>query len=240
MADGESGISAAPDDGSKWKLEIFRDKLRHSLSARFFLRFHVTLFLTLTVFLGWMADLILLKMGLRSMAIRYVASILFAYAGFIFGVYIWIEYSGIRDYIHRRQEGELVGDDVPRRPTGAIETAKPWDWLVDPLGCVVGDGCLNIFVILFALVILFFFFGGYVFADVTTFFADIVLELLLAAGVLKGLNQYEKSGWVSSVLNATFWSLMFTLTIALLFAWWAHNYYPTATTLPEVVARWRQ
>ena len=67
-----------------------------------------------------------------------------------------------------------------------------------------------------------------------------MLELSLAAGVLKGLNQYEKSGWVSSILNSTFWSLMFTLTIALLFAWWAHSYYPTATTLPEVVARWRQ
>lgn len=231
----------ALDDDTKWKIEIFRDKLRHSLSARFLLRFHVSLILLFTILAGWLVDWLLLKAGVKAMAARYPIAILFAYGAFIAGTYVWIEYSGIRDYIKIRKAQELVGDDVPRKSAGHLATTKPWDWMVDPTGCAMGgEGCLTVLAIFFVLIFLFYFFGGYVFANAATFFADIVLELLLAAGLLKGISRYESSGWIQSMLNSTYWSLVYTITLALLFAWWAHTYYPSAITLSDVIALWRR
>lgn len=229
------------DDDTKWKIEIFRDKLRYSLGARFVLRFHVSLILLFSIFVGWLIDFGLLKVGLRTMAVRYVLAILAAYGGFLLGVYIWIEYSGIREYVQIRAAENLVGDDVPRIQRERRENYYGLEALLDPTGCLMGfEGCASMMAVLVALVILFYFLGGYIYVNAASFFADIVLELLLAAGLLKGIKRYESGGWMSSVLNSTYWSLVYTITIALLFAWWAHMFYPTAVTLPDVIAQWHR
>lgn len=234
-------MTSGPDEDAKWKIEIFRDKLRHSLGARFLLRFHVSMILLFTILVGWLVDWLLLKAGARSMALRYTTSILFAYGAFILGTYAWIEYSGVREYIKARTANNLVGDDVPRKPKDNLDTYTGFEGLLDPLGCMVlGEGCATVFAVFFVLFLLFYFFGGYLYLNTATFFADIVLELLLAAGLLKGISRYESSGWMSSVLNSTYWSLVYTIVIALLFAWWAHEYYPTAITLPDIIAQWRR
>ena len=228
-------------DDHKWKIEIFRDKLRHSLSARFVLRFHASLILLFTILVGWMVDWLLLRSGLKPMAVRYPLAILGGYGAFIFGTYLWIEYSGIRDYVRIRNAELLIGDDVQGRSATELEKSGPWDWFIDPLGCAMGgEGCFTVFAIFFAVVLLFYFFGGFVFANAASFFAEIVVELLLAAGLLKGLSRYESSGWMMSVLNFTYWSLIYTLTLALLFAWWAHTYYPSAVTVADVISLWRR
>ena len=87
---------AIDGDDNKWKIEIFRDKLRYSLGARFLLRFHVGLILLFTVLVGWAVDYAWLKIGLTHMGVRHVLSILAAYLAFLIGVHFWIEYSGIK------------------------------------------------------------------------------------------------------------------------------------------------
>lgn len=232
-----------PDGDHKWKIEIFRDRLRHSLSARYLLRFHVGLILLFSVLVGWGVDVLLLKMGSTRMAWRYSAAILFAYGAFYLGVYAWIELSGIRDYVERKRADLLVGEDVPQRPA-AGEQSKEWSWLdgADPtMGCYVdAEGCGIVIIFFVALAALFYFFGGYVIANALTFFADIVLELLLAAGLLRGINRYEASGWMVSVWRHTRWSLAFALFAAIVLGWLAQAYYPQARTLPEVVKLWHR
>jgi hypothetical protein len=228
-------------DDPQWKMAIFRDRLRHSLPARFVLRFHVGLILAFSIFAGWLFDVLLLKIGLYSMAWRYSLSILAAYGAFLIGVYIWIEYSGIREYIRIRRATELVGDDVPRKPAEAIaEKDSPWTWLADPAGCLLGDGCLVIIGIFLAAALAFYFFGGFVLANATGFFVEIVLELLLAAGLLKGMHRYESSGWVMTVWRQTRWSLAFTLFVAIMCGGLAQREWPEARTFMDVVAHWHR
>lgn len=230
----------SPQDDEKWKLEIFRDKLRYSLSARFFLRFHVSLILAFSIACGWAADWLLLKAGLSTMAIRYVLAILVAYGAFLLAVYLWIEYTGIRQYVTQRNAKYLVGDEVGRKPRDSLDRKDGIEMLLDPVGWgLAGEGCMIVAVLCIGFVVLFYFFGGFIWANAATFFADLVLELLLAAGLLKGIKRNESSGWVMGVINSTYWSLVFTIAIALLFSLWAHVAFPGANTIPELLRAWR-
>ncbi len=231
----------ALDDDRKWKIEIFRDRLRHSLGARYLLRFHVSLILLFSILVGWLVDVGLLKLGAAHMAPRYAVSILFAYAAFYLGVFVWIEVSGIREYVKVKRADLLIGDDVPRKPP---EGERGWSWHegADPtMGCFPDvEGCATIIVLLVAAIAVFYLFGGYVVANALSFFVDIVLELLLAAGLLRGINRYEASGWMVSVWRSTRWSLAFTLFMAVALGWLAQAEYPEAKTFPDVLRHWHR
>ena len=222
-----------PYDVQKWKLNAYRDKLRHSLSARFFLRFHVSLILLFTILFGWLTDIALLNIGITSMMVRYPLAIIAAYGVFLLGVYCWIEYSGIRQYIKFRRVPELVGDDVPMKPQDSLVGPRGWELLDPSVMFLGGEGCFIWFGLIFAAFFLYLFFGGYLLTGAASFFAEIVLELLLAAGLLRGVRRYESSGWISGVMNYTFWSLIFTITVAVLIGFFVHKSWPNAHTLPE-------
>ena len=107
-------------------------------------------------------------------------------------------------------------------------------WIDDAEAGVVQGQAANV---LLAAVIIFNFFGGYLLANAAVFFAEIVVELLLAAGLLRGLNRVESSGWMLSVMNATFGSFIFTLSVAVLFDWWALTYHHAEITLGQIIAK---
>ena len=226
---GGSGIALTP------KLESYKRKLQASLAARFYLRFHVSLILLFSIVCGWVVDLLLLKIGLRPIIVRYPLAVLGAYIGFLSGVWVWIEYSGIREYMNQRKSEELVGDQV--REAREKPGANPID--IADLGNlgIDGEGCVVIIAVVIGAIVLFYFFGGYLIANAAALFSEIVVELLLAAGLLRGLNRIEASGWLLGTMNATFWPLIFTLTIAILFGWWAGVYHPGAITLGQILAK---
>ena len=226
----------SPNDIQKWKMEKYKDKLRHSLSAKFFLRFHASLILFFTILSGWLVDIALLKIGVNSMMIRYPLAIIAAYGVFLLGVYGWIEYSGIRQYVESKRAAELIGDDVPMKTKGDISESNGWQLLDPSVMNAGGEGCLIWFGIIFVAMIAFAFFGGFLVTGAASLFAEIVLELLLAAGLLHGFRRYESSGWVSSVMNYTFWSLIFTITVAVMIGFFVHMTWPNARTLPEAWA----
>ena len=222
-------------DDERWKIEVYKDKLRYSLSARFFLRFHVSLILAFTVFFGWVVDLALLKFGLRIMMIRYPLAVLAAYGAFLFGVYLWIEYSGIRDYIARKKQHELVGDDVPRKSRERWPEPNGADFAVgDPFwGFAAPEGCLIVMGVVVAFGAAYVLLGGYLITGAASFFAEIVLELLLAAGLLGGIRRFETGGWANSVVSYTFVSLIASLFIAFAFGLAAYQMSPTSSTFAE-------
>ena len=234
-------MTSGPDWEHETKLEQYRRKLKTSLGARFVMRFHVSMMLGASILVGWLADLILLKIGYTSMLFRYPVAIGFAYLGFLVAVWLWIEYSGINEYLKLRNAEPLIGAHVRETRSTEKSSSRSTDWLDLPFNFPAGDGegCLIVLGLLLVFGVLFFFLGGYLWMYATEFAVEIVLELLLAAGLLRGIRRIESSGWIAGVWRSTKWSLAFSVIVAFLFAAWAHSSYPTATTLPEVIARWR-
>jgi hypothetical protein len=221
------------DDGERWRLEIFRDRLRHSLAARFLLRFHVSLFLAGSVATGWIVDRLLLGAGWQAMLWRYPLAIAAAYLAFLGGVAAWLRYSGIREYLDRRNAAALVGDDVARgRPTDWRTQGRSWDAVDIPWLATDFEGCLLSLLLLAA----FFAFGRYLIFAAPSLFADVVLELLLAAGLLRGVRRIESSGWIAGVWANTWPTLAFALAASLFVGWLGKSTQPPSSTLPELIA----
>ncbi|HZZ91137.1 MAG TPA: hypothetical protein VFE23_01155 [Usitatibacter sp.] len=213
------------------RLEVFRARLRHSLPARFVLRFHVTLIVLAAIAAGWTGDVLLLHAGLRSMLLRYPLVIAVSYGAFLAGVAAWLRHSGIGEYVDRRKAEQLVGDHVPSAPRDA---SIHWDgW--DPAGAIPADGEGCLLALLFGLVVLAF--GGYTVMTAPTFFADIVVELLLAAGMLRGIRRSRESRWMSSVWSNTWGSVVVALILAFIAGMLGRAAHPPATTLLELWVR---
>lgn len=230
-------MTSEPDWEQETKLEQYRRKLKTSLGARFVLRFHVSLMLAASILAGWLADLFILRLGYESMLIRYPLAIGFAYIGFLGAVWIWIEYSGIREYMKMQKADPLIGEHIKEAQSKADKkSSRAADWIDFPFDFGIGDGegCLFVLGAILVFGLIFFFLGGYLWLYASEFAVEIVLELLLAAGLLRGIRRIESSGWVAGVWRSTRWSLAFSVTVAILFAAWAHSQYPEAKTLPEV------
>ena len=212
-----------------WRIAVYRDKLRRSLAARFYLRFHVSLILGAAILGGWIFDIALLRAGMTSIGWRLSLAVLAAYGVFTLGVWMWLRYSGIGEYVKRTKAEALVGDgvDMPGFP-------KPID-LPDPSYLILGgDGCLLALGILFVVFVLFFALGGYAFMAADAIFADIVIEMLLAAGLLRGVRRMQRSGWFASLWKNTWPSLVFSLLVAVCLGAFARHWAPHAATLKEL------
>jgi hypothetical protein len=207
------------------RLDTTRGRLAHSLAARFSLRLHVSLILLLSVAVGWTTDVVLLKQGVPDMRMRYPLAVVAAYLAFFAGVRLWIRHSGVRRYLTVRGGNELSDAVAPAQTNDRRVDLGPLDGPIDPEGCLV----------VLAGIAVFFFLGGYLWLYPASVFAEVVLELLLAAGLLKGLRHVASSGWTVGVWRATRWSFGFTLCVALLVAWAASRWTPGATTLPQAI-----
>jgi hypothetical protein len=225
-ADGGSGVSE-PESRIESRIESYRESLRYSLKARFLLRFHAALIIAWTSFITWAVDFALLKAGLSAMMLRYPLAILAGYTAFLIGVKVWLEYSGIREYLNEREAEALVKAQNPR---ATQRDASDWNFDDFGLSSLGGDGCLVIIAIAAAGFLLFWGLGAFA----TQLFADVVLEVILAAGLLKGLRKAESSGWLTGAWGSTKYWLLFVLVAAVIFAAWAQAKYPDANTVAQV------
>ncbi len=221
-----------PDDDGKWRLAAFKGKLRHSLAKRFVLRFHVSLILLFTIISGWGIDKVLYASGMETMLVRYLFAVFFAYAAFLLAVYVWIEFSGIREYLNQQKADELIGEKVPTEAESNFrdhtETVRD---LTDLSVFIDGEGCL----IVLGLAALFLALGGLMLLNPASFFSEIVVELLLAAGLLRGLNRLQSTGWMISAINATWWTFIFALTATVGICLIGQKMTPGAKTMHEVM-----
>ena len=219
------------DEADYWRIEVFRGRLRHSLAARFLLRFHVSLMLSGSIAAGFLGDIVMLHAGLREMRIRYPLAIGMAYLGFLGGVRLWLAYSGIGQYLNLRRAGELVEGG----PSGPGPRMFNPDWLDGISYFPDFDGCLYVLLA----VIAFFALGGYALVAAPSLFADVVLEVMLAAGLLRGIRRVEASGWAVGVWRSTWGSFAFSVAVAIVFAMWAHETAPAAATASEALGQAR-
>jgi hypothetical protein len=215
-----------PESRIESRVEFYRESLRYSLKARFLLRFHAALIIAWTSLITWCVDFALLKAGLSAMMLRYPLAILAGYVAFLISVRAWLEYSGISEYLNERRADELL-----KSPPRKLKDGSSWDisGLDFPSGDY-GEGCLVMIVVAIASVLLFWGLGAFA----TQLFADVVLEVILAAGLLKGLRKAESSGWLTGAWGSTKYWLLFVLVAAVIFAVWAQAKYPDANTVAQV------
>ena len=212
-----------------WRLEAYRNKLRHSLRARFLIHFHVALILAATIASGWLVDRMLLEvMHAKAIIVRYPLAILAAYFVFFAGVAAWLRFSGVRGYLDPAGVEELTGDGVQVPPQWWGKNDDEWVGLAvlfgDPIGCLWGV----------AMIVLFFGFGGYVLYAAPSLFADVLLEVILAAGLLRGMRRAEKYDWMNGVVANTWPSLLFSLIVAFFIGLFALGQVPPSTTIHEL------
>lgn len=97
-----------------------RARVGAALKRRFFLRFHVSLILLFTFCVGLLATRVLLWLGMETMWLRYLWTMVAAYCGFLLGVRLWLAYVGAgtmtgapRAATEPRQGGSGGGFDIP-------------------------------------------------------------------------------------------------------------------------------
>ena len=170
---------------------LIKQKLKHSISARFLIRFHVVLILV--------------------------------------GLQAWIRYSGIRAYVNSRRAKELLEPDGfrPADRWGRSE-GIPLDAPVVPdEGCLLLVGFLLLLLLAFAM-------GGYLIVFAADMMAELVFELLLAAGLVRGIRRVDLLADFG-IPRITLWALAVALMASFLFGLFARNAYPQATTIGEVI-----
>jgi hypothetical protein len=230
-----------------------KEKLGRSLGTRFFVRFHASLIMLGTIAAGWLADWAMLKHGLENMLLRYPAAVFVAYLAFLIGARIWIEYSGIREYMNARGAQELL--DLPeggaRAPVagrvGQNRDLGGWDirdiggWDIYSLGLFseIFFGVLLAAAVVSLVALLVYGTGVYIIVEAEGFFAEIVFELLLAAGLVRGMRKIDSPGWVGGFVSVTWPALFIVMTLSLGIGALAEYRYPGAKTMAELIAKIR-
>jgi hypothetical protein len=218
---------------------LVKAKLKHSLAVRFVLRFHASLLLAGAVATGWVAGKLLFLAGIESMLALHLLSVLAAYGGFLVGLRCWIEWSGIKDYLNSRRSEELTEGPITmikeeRKSRAGNFDVSPLDFFSLP----DFDGCAPLLIailIALAAVAVFYLMGGYLVVHATDFFAEIVFELLLASGLIKGVRKLDLLGTEGRVPLITLWPLAGTLLTVFLFDLWAGHEFPQARTIGQIV-----
>jgi hypothetical protein len=207
---------------------VIKQKLSHSISARFLVRFHVSLILAGAVAAGCLANWLLYRAGVTSMLVRHPAAVICAYIGFLVGLQLWIRYSGIREYVNSRRSKQLL------EPEGVtLRHGRPGDWVPIDAPVVADGGCLLL--VGFVLVaVLAFAMGGYLILYAAELMAELVFELLLVAGLIRGIRRVDLLASIG-VPRISLWALGTTLTVSILFGLFAREAHPKATTIGDVV-----
>lgn len=109
-----------------------RRRLAAQLTKRFFVRFHLSLILLLSVAVGLLTTKGFLLLGLETMHWRWPIALLAAYLAFLLGVRIWLSYIGLGQYLDRSPSGDdgfdlgLDGGGGSNGSSGSIDIDVPF------------------------------------------------------------------------------------------------------------------
>ena len=201
-------------------------------------RFHMTLILLVVVLVGVATNWILLRFGVRSMPLRYVAAVLVGYLFFFLGVRLWIRY--VRTTLPHLDH-QILEVHQGERPALPLR----WGWAggrdsIDHLGCLpeivglAGDGCL---VSALATFILFALCGTtfYLVANAQEFLGEALVQLVLAAALRRKGKTFDGEHWSGSVLRATWGPLLIVLCLSVVTGFFVQGKCPSAVRLMDAI-----
>ena len=94
-----------------------REGVKGALLKRFYVRFHITLILGSAALAAMLANWALHQIGVTSMLARYPAAIICSYLVFLFSIWLWLHYVGIRRFGDSGSSAVDAGDEIGNLPT---------------------------------------------------------------------------------------------------------------------------
>jgi hypothetical protein len=169
--------------------------LRRRLGQRFFVRWHMSLILAGVVLAGLGASRVLLALGIRSMPVRWLLVLVFAYGVFFVLVRLWMAYVASL----WPAEAQAAARERNRRPGSVL------DYLSSSLefGDAGGVGEVIFLFVLGLIVALLFGLAAWVVIEAPVLLAEAAFEALLVSGLLPATQRLEARGWAGSLLGDT-------------------------------------
>jgi hypothetical protein len=209
-------------------------KLRRHLGQRFFVRWHMSLILAGVVLAGVGASRVLLALGVRSLPLRWLLVLAFAYLVFFLLVRLWIAYVA-----STWPPGADTGPEpAPKRRSDGRSSWLDWLGIDFPGADSLDEG---IFLFLMSLVL----FLLLAVAALTVVYAPVLLaeaafQALLASGLLPATRRLEARGWAGSLLMATVVPLGVVAGVTVGLGWLIQWWCPEAVRLVDVFTRCRR
>jgi hypothetical protein len=207
-------------------------KLRRHLGQRFFVRWHMSLILAGVVLAGVGASRVLLALGVRSLPVRWLLVLAFAYGVFFLLVRLWIAYVASTWPPGLETEPE-------RAPKRRSDGRSSWlDWLHIDLPGADSEG---IFFFLIGLVLVLLLpLAALTVVHAPVLLAEAAFQALLASGLLPATRRLEARGWAGSLLMATVVPLGVVAGVTVGLGWLIQWWCPEAVRLVDVFTRCRR
>jgi len=244
------------------RFERFKEiqRLRQGLERDGFPRLQMFLLVSITCGAGFLASFLLLRFGLDTMWLRYLAALGGAYAVFLFLLWLWLrtrteDYGDFPDISslpsgrggsspeYNGKGGDFGGGGASGRFDGAHESALSSPDFDAPVGealdVVSGadEFALPLAALaLFAALVLSSFWVVY---TAPALFAELLVDGVLAASLYRRLRGLETRHWLETALRRTFWPFALTALVVAGCGWAMQLYSPEAHTVGQVIAHWK-
>ncbi len=231
-----------------------RRRFAQWLEERFFLRFHIGLILVGSFLAGLLASMVLLSLGLESLALRYGLAVGVGYLAFLCLVRLWIEYvtpekddprdEGLADLVDAGLDAvDTAGDALhlmqhaASAGGGGSDAATPGaDDSALSLGEALSFDELGVLIAFIVVVLASLAAAVYMLYAGPAILAEAAFNALLAGGLARRARQLESQGWAAGVCRATVWPFLGVLATAIVFGWVAGACCPDAVRLRDVAA----
>lgn len=213
------------------------NRVRSELLESGFPRIKMFLIVVLTGGAGFLSSYLMLDFGMTKMAVRYPAAVAAAYIVFLFLLWLWLrtsadDYTDIPDISFdtgSRGASNCHGDiapDVPETEDGAISEViggvAQAEELAIPLLGIIAIATLA-------------FSSLWIVYSAPVFFAELLVDGVLAATLYRRLRGIETRHWLESAVRRTFMPFAMTAIVVGLCGAVMHQYVPEATSLGDVI-----
>jgi len=250
-----------PVAGSKWTRESFKKALERRYSPRL----HMSCILAACGLTSMLTSWFMLDLGVHSMVVRYPVAIAIAYATFLVGVWTWLRAMGLVDNSGARTSRSSLADGIdissggsfdgggasasfaegraPLIATSMQSNAAPASGLKSAGGNaagsladgVDGDGVV-LLLLAIALVAVVFVTSGYLIWCAPDVLTEAAFGAALTGTLARRTRQETASGWIGGVIKKTWWPFAVVMVAAVIFASYAHQHYPQASTFRQAIA----
>jgi len=203
--------------------------LRRRLGQRFFVRWHMSLILAGVVLAGLGASRVLLALGVRSLPLRWLLVLAFAYGVFFVLVRLWMAYVASL----WPAEAQAAARERNRRPGSML------DYLSHGLdfGEAFSVGEWILLLVLGLIVASLFGFAVWVVIEAPALLAEAAFEALLASGLLPATQRLEARGWAGSLFGDTVKPFAVVAAITVGIGWAVQWLCPEAVRLADLFTR---
>ena len=244
------------------RFERFKEirRLRQNLERDGFPRLQMFLLVSITGGAGFLASYLLLRFGLDTISLRYLAALGCAYAVFLFLLWLWLrtradDYSDFPDISNlpsgrsgsgpefSAKGGDFGGGGASGRFDGAHEAVSSSPDFDAPVGealdVISGADELALPLAALALLAAMLLSSLWVVYTAPVLFAELLVDGVLAASLYRRLRGLETRHWLETALRRTFWPFALTALVVAGGGWAMQLYAPEAHSIGQVIAHWK-